>query len=313
MRYGLRVAALALALATGAVAEPTRKSGPRGPEKIYGKEATAEPSPATAPDPVPLFRGRILGGTFVEEGYYPWQVALIEKNKAPLDGFFCGGSLIAPQWVLTAAHCVEGWDKNALQIEYGTNTLSEGGKFADVIDILVHPKWDRPTYDFDIALVKLSSRLSDVQTINVLSAADAARLFPADAFAVVAGWGVTETGKVSDRLKHVPLRTMTNVACNAKDSYDNNVTDNMVCAGFATGGGNSCQGDSGGPLLAFDGDGGYVQAGVVSWGDGCTIPMKFGVYARLAKVADWINCQTAPSLPQSTKDCDRFLVSHRQD
>ena len=79
---------------------------------------------------------------------------------------------------------------------------------------------------------------------------------------------------------------VTQQECNR--AYRGSITDRMICAGFKTGGKDACGGDSGGPLLSVDEEGIFSVIGVVSWGEGCARPNKYGVYARVSAVADWI-------------------------
>ena len=105
--------------------------------------------------------------------------------------------------------------------------------------------------------------------------------------ATIIGWGALEEGGLSpDELYQVDVPIITNEACQAAlSAYD--ITDNMLCAGYAEGGKDSCQGDSGGPLMV-PGDFGWQHAGIVSWGLGCAKPNQYGVYARTAQFIDWI-------------------------
>ena len=104
-----------------------------------------------------------------------------------------------------------------------------------------------------------------------------------------AGWGVTTEGaQVSNILRHVTLQLVSNKDCNGLASYSGAVTDEMICAGFVEGGKDSCQGDSGGPLMVPDMKGGYLQAGIVSFGEGCGRPNKYGVYTRVSVMQPWV-------------------------
>lgn len=105
-----------------------------------------------------------------------------------------------------------------------------------------------------------------------------------------AGWGRTsEGGSSSDALLKVEVPFVSANKCSA--SYPNQITDRMICAGFDEGGKDSCQGDSGGPLVKGNGSS-RVLVGVVSWGEGCARPGKYGVYSKVSSVIDWINSVT---------------------
>ena len=94
-------------------------------------------------------------------------------------------------------------------------------------------------------------------------------------------------------MRRVGLEIVSNEACNAPSAYAGGITSGMLCAGFRAGGKDSCQGDSGGPLVVSDGSGGFYQAGVVSWGEGCGTPNKYGVYTRVSSYQTWIADQMA--------------------
>ena len=93
--------------------------------------------------------------------------------------------------------------------------------------------------------------------------------------------------------RRVGLEIVSNESCNAPSAYAGGITSGMLCAGFRAGGKDSCQGDSGGPLVVSDGSGGFYQAGVVSWGEGCGTPNKYGVYTRVSSYQTWIADQMA--------------------
>jgi transmembrane protease serine 9 len=233
--------------------------------------------------------GRIVGGEPAPTGAYPWQVSIGIANAPSTLGHFCGGSLISPSWVLTAAHCMKGVNSpQDIQIKIGTNILSQGGEVTDVSNILVHPEWDAITYKNDLTLLRLEKTATQTP-IRILQKGLAEKLFPDGVLAVVSGWGYTrENGSVQDVLRHVGVQVVSNATCNAPQSYHGQISDGMVCAGFIQGGKDSCQGDSGGPLMAFDQQGGYMLAGVVSWGRGCAQPNLYGVYTRVATYSTWI-------------------------
>lgn len=276
-----------------------------------------KPSRAT-PTPLPPeeeLQPQIIGGTVADEGEYPWQVALIDATESnPFYGQFCGGSLIAPGWVLTAAHCVQE-DGNItnplfLSVVAGINKLSSGpmsgsqGQRRNVSQIYVHWAFNEDTFDHDLALLRLASPFSlddKVKIIPLATAADSAR-YASGVLATVTGWGRTnpppeEPIQYPDDLMEVEVPIVDQTVCST--AYPGQITANMLCAGYSVGGKDSCQGDSGGPLIVPDGNGGWLQAGIVSWGRGCAQPNKFGVYTRIANYTAWINFLTNPSASAS--------------
>ena len=154
---------------------------------------------------------------------------------------------------------------------------------------MVHEKWVPASFDFDVALLRTSQSVKTTP-IKLVNRIESSILVSPGVLGTISGWGLTrEGGTISDVLQHVGVQVTSNEICNNPTAYGGQITDRMLCAGFATGGKDSCQGDSGGPFVVFDGMGGYALAGIVSWGEGCARPNKFGVYTRVSSVADWIN------------------------
>jgi len=251
---------------------------------------------------------RIVGGVEAEEGAWPAMVALVRADRPDnREARYCGGSLIAPNWVLTAAHCVQMVEPGVvdppdrIEVLAGTNRTDEGGQRVAVTQVIQHPGYDFETMNHDIALLRLARALP--QTPMALVDADTLDLARPGVIATVVGWGSTigyapgeEHGREHpDALRQVDVPIVDNAVCNAPESYAGDITANMLCAGYAEGGKDACQGDSGGPLYVPNGKGGYVQAGVVSFGEGCAHPNMYGVYARVSQYALWIRSYTDPA------------------
>jgi hypothetical protein len=270
---------------------------PIGPRSLYPSQprATAVPLPIRDAQSFiatgrRLFavKPRIVGGEPAAPGAYPWTASLELKNQRSRNAHFCGGAFIASDWVLTAAHCVKPESASGVEVLGGSNDLDRGGRTYPVDRIVVHERYDPVAQDYDVALVHLASRY-DGPTIKPITAAEADLAAPGRT-ATVAGWGLTaEGGDVSQILRRVDVAIASPAACNAPTAYGNSINNElMLCAGFVSGGKDACQGDSGGPLMVPDRSGGYVQAGIVSWGEGCAQPNKYGVYTRVTAVEPWI-------------------------
>ena len=240
-------------------------------------QAQDDAGPATNP--------LIVGGEPVPDiADTPWQVALVSGGAARNQ--FCGGSLVAETWVLTAAHCVDNFavDMNPARLEVVAGTLeyASGGEQIGVTEIVVHPNWNDDTMDHDAALLRLASPATLGQPIDLMAGDDEA---PVGVNVRVSGWGATsEGGPGSDELLFVEVPVVSTDECNAPESYDGAITEAMFCAGGREGGIDSCQGDSGGPV-----DDGEKLVGVVSWGHGCARRLKYGVYTRVSTVSEWAN------------------------
>ena len=233
------------------------------------------------------------GKTPAEPGAQPWMVGLLSSDtNNGYDAQFCGGSLIAPNWVLTAAHCVEGI-QNASEVDIlvGRHTLSSNeGERITAAEIAVHKGYpdDADGEDNDIALIRLSRPATQGTPIK-LAATTATTADDPGAQARVTGWGsLTEAGgDEPDTLHGVNLPVVSQEACKAV--YGEDLLSDTICAGPESGGADSCYGDSGGPLVGRNSSGEPVQIGVVSWGDECGAAGQYGVYARVTSYQNWIN------------------------
>lgn len=260
-----------------------------------------EPTPP-APEGV-IIDPNIVGGQAADPGEWPWQVALVRTSDY-YNSQFCGGSLVAPQWVVTAAHCVDGETINSIDVVAGIYNLQThpGAQKRDVAQIIKHPNYSPSTSNNDIALIKLSTPVTIGGTGESKTAA--VPLVPSsvgDLTGVnswVTGWGNTESfPEWPTQLMEVQVPIISNTDCG--NAYPGQITSSMMCAGFAAGGKDSCQGDSGGPLVVDVGSG-WQLAGVVSWGDGCADPNAYGVYTRVSVFTAWINSYIISGPTQST-------------
>lgn len=237
---------------------------------------------------------RIVGGRPAAPGSWPWTAALVKPGRPADTSVFCGGSLIHPQWVLTAAHCLleslaTPVRPNTLEVVVGrTDLAGTGGQRIPVRRIIVHPRYNESVLDDnDVGLIELAYPATAPTIAPYQGPADLA-----GQSGWVVGWGDTDDiPRKPKTLMEAEVPIVSNAACNAAYNqspfYDAPITDQMVCAGRIGGGADACTGDSGGPLMVLV-DGQWQVAGVVSWGEGCGAPGYFGVYARVSALMDFI-------------------------
>jgi secreted trypsin-like serine protease len=241
-----------------------------------------------APDTQAAGTVKIVGGGAATQGEQRWISSIQYQNS-----HFCGGALVGDQWVLTAAHCMVGESASdpALSVWIGGNDLNKEsqGYRRDVVQIVTHNQYNDSTLVNDIALLRLDSPVpGSVPTVLLPTLAVMNDAGAPNQPATVSGWGaLSENGSSPDQLHEVTLPIVSNAVCNAPQSYGGEVNSKQICAGLASGGKDSCQGDSGGPLWLSSGGSEY-HVGVVSWGEGCAAPDKYGVYTRTYSYRDWV-------------------------
>lgn len=249
--------------------------------------------------------GDIYGGESAPADAYPFMVALYEKANGPYDGHYCGGTLIAADWVLTAAHCVyyQNSQEN-LAIYAGSNDLTSGGVTSDIAELHMHPNFVRSTLENDLALIRTAEPLVDPQDLNAVirPAEDGNPSYAAGTITTIAGWGENdEPPQHPMLLREVEVPLVDSGWC--EDFHANRLflftSEKNICAGWPEGGKDACSGDSGGPLFVEDEEYGYIELGVVSWGTGCGDAGEPAVYTKLSAFTSWIAavafCQIEPT------------------
>ena len=207
----------------------------------------------------------IVGGTEVDPACpdckYPFMVSI--QSTGYWGGHFCGGSLVRPDWVITAAHCVQGESASGLRVKIGLHNVNgtTGSETKLVDQIIVHPNYSGNSLDNDYALLHLTTE-SDFEPIQLITE-NAHDNEPV--MSTTMGWGATYEGDWNGSTYLMEVDVPIDESCG---NIGNQVTNNMVCAGDNNGGEDSCQGDSGGPLIMTNDEGEYELIGIVSWGYG---------------------------------------------
>ncbi|RLU24611.1 hypothetical protein DMN91_002700 [Ooceraea biroi] len=222
---------------------------------------------------------RVVGGEEALPGRWPWMAAIFLHGSRRTE-FWCGGSLIGPRHILTAAHCTRD------QRQRPDDEPSSPETYA-VREIHAHPKFSRVGFYNDIAVLELTRPVRrSPYVIPICLPQVRSRMQLAGTRPTVVGWGTTYYGgKESTVQRQAVLPVWRNEDCNA--AYFQPITSNFLCAGYTQGGKDACQGDSGGPLMLRI-DERWTQIGIVSFGNKCGEPGYPGVYTRVSEYTDWI-------------------------
>lgn len=256
------------------------------------------------------FSTRIIGGQPAETGEWPTMVQLFEGDVDSAEAeYFCGGTLISDQWVLTAAHCFYGdngeIDKlptDVFVIAKSSGVLGQGQK-VEVSQIFIHEQYAVANqYDSDIALMELESVVNNPALQSFYYGEPGA-----GCMADIVGWGATSSitsAQASEVLKDAEVPVVEQSKC--VEAMGGVITGNMFCAGFEEGGTDTCPGDSGGPIF-IEQDNEFRQIGITSWGpSACGTASQYGVYTRLSQFEDWVMAKTGLSsmVSQSGEACE---------
>ena len=239
----------------------------------------------------------IVGGHDAAAGAYP-SIAEVHLGKS----FLCTGTLVAPDWVLTAGHCgsITGgagvaspaaYPPQLIDVYIGSNKPGQGEK-VPVSRVIAHPNY-LLSDGYDISILKLSRASTKAPT--PVAGSSETSLWAPTTLETIAGFGTTEEGgDTPDTLQKAQVPITTDAYC--ASAYDSFEADTQICAGYPQGGVDTCQGDSGGPMFGRNAAGALRVVGATSYGDGCARPGKPGVYARVGDdtLREWIR-QQAPN------------------
>uniref|UniRef100_A0A668ARJ3 trypsin n=1 Tax=Myripristis murdjan TaxID=586833 RepID=A0A668ARJ3_9TELE len=255
----------------------------------------------TPQKPLNTLASRIYGGLKSVPGAIPWQLSLQVNTRGQNYRHICGGALIDSCWALTAAHCIS--RNSDMVVVLGGLTLDSDEPAEQIIEVeraIVHNGYDSDSLSNDIALLKLKATngVCARETRFVKAACLPDTALPYGKECTVSGWGATEECKGNvlylsapsaypNTQKFAEVLLINSNTCSRPSVLGNTLDDGMICAGYLEGGVDSCQGDSGGPLTC-DNNGTHVVYGLVSWGYGCALRNKPGVYTRVLHFLNWI-------------------------
>jgi len=243
--------------------------------KKRGHQQNACGARPAGPDPFSNEVGaQIVNGRDAGVGDWPWQISL--------GG--CGGTIISPEWVLSAAHC--GSPSSAYAGLHNRSQTSSGQR-RTIVENKKHPLYRSQTsYDNDLMLLRVDPPFDFGPGVGAACLPDVSVAAGTECW--ITGWGTLSSGGSRPSiLQEAAVDIKTNEQCNS--DYSGGITDDMICANGNNNGGttDACQGDSGGPLVCEKGGFWYVE-GATSWGYGCANPLYPGVWARVAYNIDWV-------------------------
>ncbi|XP_042312562.1 LOW QUALITY PROTEIN: mannan-binding lectin serine protease 1 [Sceloporus undulatus] len=242
----------------------------------------------------------IANGRHTQRGISPW-MAMLHRNGRP----FCGGSLIGNRWIVTAAHCLH----EELELEnpvlrssdmispssftiilgkHRTQRKDDTEQHFQAQTIFIHPSYNPATFEYDIALVEMAEEATLNNYVMPICFPDS--ILPKDSMVIVSGWGKQFLQRLPEALIEIEIPLTDHALC--KEMYakfQKVITEDMICAGEKQGGKDACSGDSGGPMVTLNNRTGHWQLiGTVSWGDGCGLNDRYGVYSNVFLTLPWI-------------------------
>ena len=234
-------------------------------------------APGQLPEPF------IVGGEEVDPACPDCKYDFMVSLQTNSGYHFCGGALVREDWVITAAHCVQGDSPSQVKVKIGLHNVNgtQGSITRSVSQIIIHPSYSSWSLNNDYAILRLSQPVTNFEPIQLVTDTSHDE---EPVMATTMGWGATQSGGWGS---NILLEVDVPIDDSCGNYSNSDITNNMVCAGYGGGGYDACQGDSGGPLIMTNSDGEYELIGIVSWGYGCAEPGYPGVYAKVHSRLDW--------------------------
>lgn len=239
---------------------------------------------------------KIVGGTVARHGEIPWQASVKFIDNDGKWKHSCGASIIDQYFLLSAAHCfynMPDWIWRVTVGEHNLNRTDAGEQTFKVGGIFPHSSYREDSPDYDIALLNIvpspnGKGIVFNKFVQPIPLSDRGKILPAGTKLLVSGWGATLPCEECRQDRQVFSNVLLKAEVPVIDSRvcqrihnDIKISRHMFCAGYNNKRVDTCLGDSGGPA-AYKTAGKYVLYGIVSWGEGCALPGKHGVYAHVA-------------------------------
>ncbi|XP_076681045.1 serine protease nudel isoform X2 [Andrena cerasifolii] len=233
---------------------------------------------------------RVVGGRASQPKAWPFMVAIYKDGK-----FYCGGVILNELWILTAAHCLDGYMHHYYEIHAGLLrrfSFSPMAQSRRARYTIPHPQYNAESMNYDIAMIRMDDPLRFNRWVRPVCLPEAdilgymwRRKPDANSTCVAIGWGATrEQGPDPDHMREVEVPILENC------KYEVDKNEAAICAGYPQGGHDACQGDSGGPLMCKNpySESQWYVAGIVSHGEGCGRPNEPGAYTKVSYFLEWI-------------------------
>ncbi|XP_060524122.1 trypsin-1-like [Cylas formicarius] len=232
---------------------------------------------------------RVVGGNITKVNEFPWIAGISHGGT-----YHCGAALITRRHLLTAAHCINGFDFNELTVTLGDHDRLDLDRHYSIEvrglrSVRKHEHFDKASFNNDIAILEMDSPVDFNHRIQPVCLPNDEFLDYAGRIGIIAGWGKTkEKGEISTVLRKVAVPVWSRRDCYNSGYGERKISENMFCAGYPEGGIDACQGDSGGPLQLSNSFGDMEIIGVVSWGRGCARKNLPGVYTKVVNYLHWV-------------------------